>query len=39
MEERHKRTPEYSVASGAEIVEHSGNGVYGLDLLPLRWPS
>jgi cytochrome P450 len=39
VEEWHKRIPEYSVPSGAEIVEHSGNGVYGLDLLPLRWPS
>jgi cytochrome P450 len=37
VEEWHKRIPEYSVPYGAEVIEHSGNGVYGLDRLPLRW--
>jgi cytochrome P450 len=39
VEEWHKRIPEYSVPYGAEVIEHSGNGVYGLDRLPLRWTS
>jgi cytochrome P450 len=39
VEEWHKRIPEYCVAPHAEVVEHSGNGVYGLDHLPLRWPT
>jgi cytochrome P450 len=37
VEEWNKRIPEYSVPDGAEVIEHSGNGVYGLDRLPLRW--
>lgn len=37
VEEWHKHIPEYSVPYGAEVIEHSGNGVYGIDRLPLRW--
>ena len=37
MEEWHRRIPNYRIAEGAEVNEHSGLGVYGFDALPLTW--
>jgi cytochrome P450 len=36
FEEWHKLIPDYELADGAEVLEHSG-GVYGIDALPLQW--
>ena len=36
FEEWHKLIPEYELADGAEVLEHTG-GVFGIDALPLRW--
>jgi cytochrome P450 len=37
LEEWHRIIPEYTVPAGEEPLEHSGNGVYGYDSLPLSW--
>ncbi|WP_375482651.1 cytochrome P450 [uncultured Jatrophihabitans sp.] len=37
LEEWHRRIPEYQVTPGAQVLEHAGNGVYGVDSLPLSW--
>lgn len=39
VQEWHRRIPDYRVAEGAAVHEHSGLGVYGIDSLPLTWVS
>ena len=39
LQEWHRRIPDYRLADGIEVTEHAGNGVWGIDALPLRWSS
>ncbi len=37
LEEWHRLIPEYRLPDGAVVTEHGGNGVFGIDSLPLVW--
>ena len=37
VEEWHRRIPDYQIAEGAVLTEHSGHGIHGVDALPLVW--
>lgn len=37
LQEWHRLIPDYRLLDGAVITEHGGNGVFGIDSLPLVW--
>lgn len=37
LQEWHRLIPDYRLPDGATITEHGGNGVFGIDRLPIVW--